>query len=91
MFKIDVNGKLVWQKTLGGSDNEYAYDIKGTPDGGFFVAGFTSSSMSGDVGLSHSAGKADAWLVKLDADGGLLWEHSYGGVKSDGADWRICG
>lgn len=84
VFKIDANGKLVWQKTFGGSDNEYAYDIKGTPDGGFLVAGFTSSSMSGDVGLNHSIGIADAWLIKLDAEGRLLWERCYGGVSADG-------
>ncbi len=83
IFKIDATGTLIWQKTYGGSDYEYARSVKQTPDGGYIVAGFTSST-DGDVIGNHSA-VSDYWILKLDADGTLLWQKTLGGINHDAA------
>lgn len=80
VVKITDGGNIEWQKSFGGSDNEKAYSIKQTPDGGYAVFGF-AASIDGDVTGNH--GLSDYWLVKLDASGNLQWQKTYGGTESD--------
>jgi hypothetical protein len=63
VLKIDSNGIIQWQKTLGGSSWDDAYSIIQSFDGGYVIAG-TSNSNNGDVSENHGLG--DAWVVKLD-------------------------
>jgi hypothetical protein len=77
---IDKEGKILWQKTLGGSDGDMAYFITPTRDGGYVLAGFTSSN-DGDVSGNH--GGEDAWVVKLDQGGNKQWQRTLGGSSSD--------
>ena len=79
LIKLDENGNMVWEKTYGGSDDDRAYSIQQTTDGGYIVAGRTNS---------FGAGYADVYLIKLDADGKMVWEKTYGGSDDDGA-WSI--
>ena len=81
VVKLNVNGDIEWQKTLGGSQEDYAFSIQTTIDGGFAVAGYSASS-DGDVTSNH--GYLDYWIVKLSSTGAIEWEKSLGG--SDGAD-----
>src|SRR5690606_16722797 len=81
VFKLDAMGNLIWEKTYGGSQNEYAYAIQQTVYGEYIVAGITSSN-DGDVG-SYIGGLTDAWVLKLNANGNLLWENTYGGGLID--------
>ena len=54
----------MWQKLLGGSAADQAWSVQQTADGGYIVAGYSSSSASGDVtGTTH--GLNDYWVVKL--------------------------
>ena len=62
IVKFDSEGELVWQKSLGGSDADRAYAIQQTSDGGYIIAGH-SSSRDGDVSTNH--GGRDYWIVKL--------------------------
>lgn len=74
--------KIEWEKTYGGLQADYLYDIQPTPDYGFILAG---SSVS-DVGGSKSDAKVgvlDFWLWKMTETGKLEWQRSYGG---DGID-----
>lgn len=80
IVKISSNGLLEWQKSLGGSRGDTAECIIQTSDGGYIVSGFTSSS-NGDVTFNHGA--SDVWVVKLDIDGNIKWENSYGGTSSE--------
>ncbi len=81
IVKIDPdNGNLLWEKTFGGSLSEECNAIKLTEDGGYIALGW-SNSTDGDV--SSSNGVEDFWALKLDQNGNLEWEATYGGSQSD--------
>jgi hypothetical protein len=81
VIKLDPSGNMVWEKSLGGSLGEIASSIVQTSDGGYIVAG-TTSSIDGDVTGNHGA--ADAWIVKLDNLGNIEWQNAFGGTFEDG-------
>jgi uncharacterized delta-60 repeat protein len=62
VVKLSSTGSLQWQKALGGTGDDYDYDIQITPDGGYIMAGYTQSN-DNDVTGNH--GSQDAWVVKL--------------------------
>src|SRR5262249_9932328 len=70
ILKLDADGSIQWQKTYGGAASEGSSTIQRTSDGGYIVAGSTSS---------FGAGGDDAWLLKLDATGTVTWQKTYGG------------
>ncbi|HYV91101.1 MAG TPA: hypothetical protein VE978_04935, partial [Chitinophagales bacterium] len=80
IVKLDATGNLMWQNALGGLKNDIANSIEQTTDGGYIVAGYTSSN-SGDVSDNH--GNTDAWIVKLDTAGTLIWQKALGGSSFD--------
>jgi hypothetical protein len=80
VVKIDNTGTIEWQKSLGGTGDDYAISIQQTTDGGYVVAG-RSSSTNGDVTGNH--GGADYWVVKLTGTGVITWQKSVGGTGSD--------
>ncbi len=80
IVKLDTLGKFVWDINLGGSGHEKARSIRQTSDGGYIIAGGSSSS-DGDVNSNN--GGMDYWIVKLDGNGKLMWETSLGGTKYD--------
>jgi hypothetical protein len=65
LVRLNSSGNMIWQKSLGGSSNDEARDIHQTPDGGFIIAGNTSTA-TGDVTNIHGGG--DFWIVKLNTD-----------------------
>lgn len=82
IVKLDSLGNIIWQKSLGGTDSDNASSIQQTNDGGYIVAGFSSSN-NGDLTGNH--GDYDYWIVKLDNSGNILWQKSLGGTGSDEA------
>jgi hypothetical protein len=82
VVKLDTSGNIQWQKCLGGTVAEYAFSIQQTADGGYMVAGNTSSN-NGDVSGNH--GLNDAWVVKLDTSGNIQWQKCRGGTNYDQA------
>jgi uncharacterized delta-60 repeat protein len=76
ILKLDANGNKLWEKTFGGSDNDGAWSIQQTNDGGYVVAGYTSS---------FGAGSYDVYVLKLDATGTKVWEKTFGGSYDDRA------
>ena len=69
--------KITWERTFGGSGDDIAYSIIQTSDGGYAVAGSTSTKVFGNT---------DAWIIKLDSQGNILWDKTYGG---SGDDWVV--
>ena len=80
VVKTDDTGMIEWQEVLGGSAFDCANDIMKTTDGGYLMVGSTRS-IDGD--LARNGGKADIWMVKMDAQGKLLWSKTCGGSGND--------
>lgn len=76
VVRLDADGEIVWQRAFGGAANDRARSIAAAPDGGLVVAGFTRS---------RGAGDGDAWILRLDRDGALVWDSVYGKTGDDGA------
>ncbi|MDR2523205.1 MAG: hypothetical protein LBC93_05845, partial [Synergistaceae bacterium] len=70
-FLAEAEAVELWQKCLGGSRDDKANSIQQTSDGGYIVVGYTNST-DGDVIGNH--GENDAWVVKLDASGDIMWQ-----------------
>jgi hypothetical protein len=76
VLKLDASGGVTWQKTYGGVGDDFAYSIQLTRDGGYVVAGYTSS---------FGEGVGDVWVLKLEAMGNVIWQKTYGGSRDDQA------
>jgi hypothetical protein len=68
LIQTDEDGDISWQRSLGGSANDQAFDIEETNDGGFIMA-TGSFSEDGDVTGNH--GGEDMWIVKFNSDVGI--------------------
>ncbi len=66
----------VWTKTYGGTFEDCGNSVQQTYDGGFIIAGYTSS---------FGNGNRDIWLIKTNALGDTFWTRTYGGVCNDEA------
>ncbi|MDH3216916.1 MAG: T9SS type A sorting domain-containing protein [Candidatus Krumholzibacteria bacterium] len=69
LLRVDAFGDTLWSRTYGGSSGDWGRCVRLTSDGGFVVAGYTSS---------YGAGQSDMYLVKTDAGGDTLWTRTYG-------------
>jgi hypothetical protein len=82
IVKLDALGNILWNKLLGGNSDERIYSIQQATDGGYILAGYSTSSINGDVTATNH-GSNDYWIVKLDASGNILWNKLLGGGSSD--------
>lgn len=73
IIKLKANGDTVWTRLMGGANNDYPRSLANTPDGGFIVAGQINTSSS----------ETDAWVVKLNNNGGVVWQKTLGGTGTD--------
>lgn len=71
---------IKWEKTYGGSDVDALYAMKHTADNGYILYGQTLSN-DGDVTKNFAVN--DIWLVKIDAQGQIEWQNTYGGSQPD--------
>jgi hypothetical protein len=76
LIKTDANGDIIWAKTYGGTYYDRASSVQQTSDGGYIVAGWTTS---------FSAGWNDFFLIKADANGNIIWAKTYGGTNHEWA------
>lgn len=76
LVKTGSEGAEQWLRTYGGAGNDEIRGVQQTSDGGYVLAGFTSS---------YGAGGRDAWLVKTDAEGRGVWSKTFGGEGDDAA------
>lgn len=66
----------LWTRTYGGSANEVAYAICETYNGGFIIAGLTST---------FGSGPQDIYIVKIDNNGDTVWTRTIGGISFEAA------
>lgn len=72
--KTDQNGRVEWYNTYGGAYNDRFYAVHQTSDGGYIAAGYTSSE---GAGITNGDYYSDAYLVRTDPGGKVLWEKPY--------------
>jgi hypothetical protein len=75
-LKLDPDGSVAWQKIFGGTGGDYVYSIQQISDGGYILAGETDS---------FGAGGSDALVLKLNPDGTVAWQKTYGLAWDDWA------
>jgi len=83
LVRIDADGNKLWDKSFGGSSNDVPFALEHTGDGGLILGGHSQSAAGSGNKTSPNYGGADFWLVRLDADGNMLWDKSFGGTGTD--------
>jgi hypothetical protein len=76
LLETDAHGDTLWFRAYGGDQNDQAYALTRTGDGGYLLVGQTES---------YGAGDKDVWLVRTDASGDTLWTRAYGDTGWDAA------
>jgi len=74
ILKVGQDGRVLYEKNYGGIDEDEGTSIVETIDGDFLICGYTKS---------FGAGDNDVFVLKIDADGNELWNHTIGGESSD--------
>jgi len=82
VIKLNASGVKQWSNYYGGSFTDTAYDAIQTEDDGYIIIG---SSDSDDVDITNNRGSYDFWILKISANGTLVWEKSFGGSEIDEA------
>jgi hypothetical protein len=78
LIKTDANGNHLWNRTYGGEDDDVAYSLVKTSDGGYAIVGGANYQYAYWNPIPY-----DAWLVKTDASGIVQWNNTYGGAGED--------
>ena len=74
ILKLTSDGQIAWQNTYGDAEYDKASSFQQTQDGGYIIAGSTSSFGYGD---------SDAWVFKLSSSGSIEWQKTYGGIDTE--------
>jgi len=77
VLRLDEYGNVKWQKTYGGSEHDVAHAVAVAENGDIIVAGETES---------FGTGRTDAWVLRLDENGNVKWQKTYGGIYGGGYD-----
>jgi uncharacterized delta-60 repeat protein len=77
VLRLNPDGTIEWQKTYGGTGVDLAYSVVEASDGDIVVAGYTAP---------FGAVAGDAWVLRLNPDGTIKWQKTYGGTRGDEAN-----
>lgn len=76
VIKTDKKGDIIWQKTLGGNQDDQLFVCHQTIDKGFILGGNSNSEVSNGK-TSGLRNGSDFWIIKLDENGEISWQESY--------------
>ncbi|GEC77710.1 T9SS type A sorting domain-containing protein [Flavobacterium aquatile] len=82
VLKLDKDGTVEWQKTIGGNKDDHLYVAHQTYDKGYIIGGNSNSSSSNEKSKSNREG-TDIWVLKLDEKGEIVWQETYDFGKVD--------
>ena len=90
LIKYDINGKVEWAKSIGGSGEDEIRTVAETSDGGYIVGGYflsDSITVGNDVNGSPveltNVDYSDGMIIKYDVNGNVEWAQSIGGTSYD--------
>lgn len=84
VVKFSASGNVEWQKSFGGSGDEFGEGVVSTLYGGYAIVAFTTSDDGNVSGNHNTDGNFDGWFIQIGAKGNLLFQHCYGGSDFDG-------
>jgi len=76
LVKLTIDGDTIWAKAYGGANFETCWSVLETYDNNYVLAGYT---------WSFGSGSTDAFLIKTDSLGNMLWSKQYGGLSQENA------
>ncbi|MCG9973385.1 hypothetical protein [Christiangramia crocea] len=82
ILKLDKKGEIEWQNTIQANGREILKQVIKTNDGGYLVAGQSNASIGYDK-QSKGYGLYDYWIIKLNPNGEIEWENSYGSANHE--------
>lgn len=82
VIRLDSAGTKLWDKTFGGTNDDYGVAGIELPDHSFIIGGYAYSTVNGNK-TSINYGICDYWLVKIDSSGNKIWDLSLGGNYFD--------
>jgi hypothetical protein len=83
VIKLDEFGNKIWDKTFGGTGNDFASSVVETSEGDFVILGTSSSNISFEKSENSKNQSFDFWTIKIDKDGIKLWDRTLGGNGYD--------
>ncbi|QMU31048.1 T9SS type A sorting domain-containing protein [Adhaeribacter radiodurans] len=88
VIKIDAIGKKLWDKTIGGNQEDYLRAIVPTEDGNYLLGGSSTSGVGEDKSGQYRGGNSfgqdgDYWIVKVDNTGKKMWDENFGTSRRD--------
>lgn len=98
LLKFNASGTKLWDKNYGGTDWEFAFDMKKDASGNLYLAGFTRSTNLDASRASY--GGIDYFVIKTNGDGDTIYTARCGGSANDVAmglalfnedDFMLCG
>ncbi|MEO8235547.1 MAG: T9SS type A sorting domain-containing protein [Flavobacterium sp.] len=82
IVKLNKEGLIEWQKTVGGDQDDNLFALTQTKDGGYIAGGNSNSGATNSKTKSNTSG-TDFWVVKFDNIGTILWQQTYNYGKTD--------
>ena len=80
VLKLDASGIIEWERSFGGTSRDLGNNILSIKDQGYLIAA-TTKSLDGDI--TENKGGSDFWLLKINAEGSIEWERTYGGSDDE--------
>ena len=87
LVHIDTNGDLLYDRRIGGPNADLMLDMYEVPGGDIILSGVSSSNIGGEK-TEDSYGSNDVWVIRMNADGSIDWDRTYGGTQ-DEQGWSI--
>ncbi|MCZ8298288.1 MAG: T9SS type A sorting domain-containing protein [Flavobacterium sp.] len=85
IVELNSSGDILWQKTIGGNQEDKLLAITESNDNNYLITGNSSSGISGDkTDPLYGIGGADSWIVKINTVGNILFQKTIGSTGDDG-------
>lgn len=83
LVKLDQNGTKIYDNSFGSSNNEFLDDAVLLTDGSIMMLGNSTSPIECYKSQNRFSSNPDVWLIKVDSNGGKLWDKRYGTTATD--------